>query len=39
MLSTSTKIAFGYIILIGLLFGAIGYIYKQMELLTSPTGF
>lgn len=38
MLSTSTKIAFGYIILIGLLFGAIGYIYQQMELLTAPTG-
>lgn len=38
MLSTSTKIAFGYIILIGLLFGAIGYIYQQMELLTTPTG-
>lgn len=38
MLSTSTKIAFGYIILIGLLFGAIGYIYQQMDLLTSPTG-
>lgn len=38
MLSTSTKIAFGYIILIGLLFGAIGYIYQQIELLTTPTG-
>lgn len=37
MLSTSTKIAFGYIILIGLLFGAIGYIYQQMELLAAPS--
>ena len=38
MFSTSTKIAFGYILLIALLFGAIGYIYRQMSLLTAPTG-
>lgn len=38
MFSTSTKIAFGYILLICLLFGAIGYIYQQMTLLTTPTG-
>lgn len=38
MLSTSTKIAFGYIIVIALMFGAIGYIYEQMSLLTEPTG-
>lgn len=38
MFSTSTKIAFGYILLICLLFGAIGYIHQQMTLLTSPTG-
>ena len=36
--STSTKIAFGYILLICLLFGAIGYIHQQMTLLTTPTG-
>lgn len=38
MFSTSTKIAFGYILLICLLFGAIGYIHQQMRLLTTPTG-
>lgn len=38
MFSTSTKIAFGYILLICLLFGAIGYIHQQMTLLTMPTG-
>ena len=38
MFSTSTKIAFGYILLIRLLFGAIGYIHQQMTLLTTPTG-
>lgn len=38
MFSTSTKIAFGYILLICLLFGAIGYIHQQMTLLTTPTG-
>lgn len=38
MFSTSTKIAFGYILLICLLFGAIGYIHQQMKLLTTPTG-
>lgn len=38
MFSSSTKIAFGYILLICLLFGAIGYIHQQMTLLTTPTG-
>lgn len=38
MFSTKTKLAFGYIMLIILLFGAIGYVYKQMSLLTQPTG-
>ncbi|MBU3837783.1 MAG: response regulator [Candidatus Phocaeicola faecigallinarum] len=38
MFSTKTKLAFGYIILIILLLGAIGYVYKQMTLLTQPTG-
>ena len=38
MFSTSTKIAFGFILLTALLFGAIGYIYRQMNLLTAPTG-
>lgn len=38
MFSTSTKIAFGYILLICLLFGAIGYIHQQMTLLTTLTG-
>lgn len=37
MLSTSSKIAFGYILLIGLLFGSIKYIYKQMSLLAERT--
>lgn len=35
MLSTSSKIAFGYLILICLLFTAVGYIYQQMTILTS----
>ena len=35
MLSTSSKIAFGYLILICLLFTATGYIYQQMTILTS----
>ena len=38
MFSTKTKLAFGYIILIILLLGAIGYVYKQMTLLTQSTG-
>ena len=38
MFSTKTKLAFGYIILITLLLGAISYVYKQMTLLTQPTG-
>lgn len=38
MFSTKTKLAFGYIVLIILLFGAIGYVYKQMSLLTQATG-
>lgn len=38
MLSTSTKIILGYIVLIGLLFGAIIYTFRQMDLLTEPTG-
>lgn len=37
MLSTSSKIAFGYILLIGLLIGSIWYIYQQMELLSART--
>ena len=37
MLSIPVKIAFGYILLIALLFGAIGYIYRQMTLLTAPS--
>ena len=37
MLSTSSKIAFGYILLIALLLGATGYIFQQMNLLTEPT--
>ena len=37
MLSTSSKIAFGYLILICLLFTAVGYIYQQMTILTSST--
>lgn len=38
MFSTSVKIAFGYILLIVLLFGTIGYIYRQMDLLTASSG-
>lgn len=38
MFSTKSKLAFGYIVLIILLLGAIGYVYKQMNLLTQPTG-
>ena len=34
MFSTSSKIAFGYIVLIGLLIGSVKYIYQQMELLS-----
>ena len=37
MFSTPVKIAFGYILLIALLFGAGGYIYRQMALLTAPS--
>ena len=37
MLSTSSKIAFGYLLLIGLLMGSITYIYKQMCVLSEPT--
>lgn len=37
MFSTSSKIAFGYILLIALLLGATGYIFQQMKLLTEPT--
>lgn len=37
MLSTSSKIAFGYLLLIGLLIGSIKYIYKQMTLLSEHT--
>lgn len=37
MWSTSSKIAFGYLILIGLLFGAVSYIYEQMSLLVMPS--
>lgn len=36
-MNISFKIALGYIALIGLLFGSIVYIYKQMELLTTQT--
>ena len=38
MFSTSTKIIVGYIVLIGLLFGAIVHTFRQMTLLTEPTG-
>lgn len=38
MFSTSSKIAFGYLLLIVLLFGTIGYIYQQMTLLMAPNG-
>ena len=37
MISTSSKIAFGFILLISLLLGAIGYIYQEMNLLTEPS--
>ena len=37
MFSTSSKIAFGYIVLIGLLLGSVKYIYKQMSLLSERT--
>ena len=37
MLSTSSKIAFGYILLIGLLIGSVKYIYIQMNLLSERT--
>lgn len=38
MFSTSSKIAFGYILVTVLLLGSGGYVYKQMTLLTEPTG-
>lgn len=38
MFSTSSKIAFGYILITVLLLGAGGYVFKQMTLLTEPTG-
>lgn len=37
MISTSSKIAFGFILLISLLLGAVGYIYQEMNLLTAPS--
>lgn len=37
MFSTSFKIAFGYLLLISLMFVSIGYIYRQMNLLISST--
>ena len=37
MISTSTKIAFGYILLIGILIGSVKYIYQQMGLLSERT--
>lgn len=37
MFSTSSKIAFGYLLLIALLLGALGYIFQQMTLLTDTT--
>ena len=37
MLSTSSKVAFGYLLLIGLLIGSIKYIYMQMTLLSEHT--
>lgn len=37
MLSTSSKIAFGYFLLIVLLIGSVKYIYKQMSLLSEHT--
>lgn len=38
MLSTSSKVAFGYILLIALLLGTLGYIFQQITLLTETTG-
>lgn len=38
MFSTSSKIAFGYILITVLLLGSGVYVYKQMTLLTEPTG-
>lgn len=37
MLSTSSKIAIGYILLIGLLIGSVMYIYQQMNVLSGRT--
>lgn len=37
MFSTSTKIIVGYVVLIGLLFGAIIHTFQQMNLLSEPT--
>ena len=37
MFSTSSKIVFGYIVLVGLLMGAFTYTIQQMNLLTTPT--
>lgn len=37
MISTSSKIAFGFILLVSLLLGAISYIYQEMNLLTEPS--
>ena len=37
MFSTSFKIAFGYVLLIVLMFVSIGYVYRQMNLLISST--
>ena len=37
MFSTSTKIIVGYVVLIGLLFGAIVHTFQQMNLLAEPT--
>lgn len=37
MISTSSKIAFGFILLVSLLLGTIGYIYQEMNLLTEPS--
>mgnify|MGYP000822743505 CR=1 FL=1 len=37
MFSTSSKIVFGYIVLVGLLMGAFTYPIQQMNLLTTPT--
>lgn len=37
MIPTSSKIAFGFILLISLLLGTIGYIYQKMNLLTEPS--